>query len=185
MEKILEAVAEAPLAHAAIEPGQSHRQHLTRCRKRPICVVVERNGRPEHGEEAVAEVADQRPPVVEDRIDHLAEVLVEKIDDAVRLRPLGECGELPDVGEHHGADAATAAEAKILIRPLQNIIDDVLGHKPGEHLAHPLAFDLVEALLSQRGVDPSAQEDRIEWLGEVILRAHLDAADDGVDLVDR
>ena len=58
-----------------------------------------------------------------------------------------------------------AAEAKILVRPLQNIVYDVLGHKPGEHLAHLLAFDLVEALLGQCGVDPSAQEDRIEWLG--------------------
>jgi hypothetical protein len=72
----------------------------------------------------------------------------------------------------------------VLVRPLQNIIHDVLGHKPGEHLAHPLAFDLVEALLCQCGVDPSAQEDRIEGLGEVILSAHLDAADDGIDLID-
>ena len=57
----ISAVAEGPLAHPAIEPGQSLREHLTRRRKSPICVVVERNGRPEHGEEAVAEVADQSP----------------------------------------------------------------------------------------------------------------------------
>src|SRR4029450_12490242 len=155
---------------------------LTVRRKSPICVVLERDGRPEHGEEAVAEVADQGAPVVEDRLDHLAEVVVEKVDDAVGRRPLGECGELPDVGEHYGADAATAAEAKILVRPLQYSIDDVLGHKPGEHLAYPLAFDLSKALLGQRGVDPSPQEDRIEWLGEVVLGPHLDAGDDGMDL---
>src|SRR6266700_2086947 len=81
----LETVAEGLLAHTTVEPGQSRREHLARRRKSPIRVVVERNRRPEHGKEAVAAVADQGPPVVENRVDHFTEVLVEKIDDAVRL----------------------------------------------------------------------------------------------------
>src|SRR6266498_5777338 len=181
----LEAVAEGPLAHSTVEPGQSRGEHLARRHKSPIRVVVEWNRRPEHGQEAIAAVADQGPSVVEDSIDHFAEVLVEKIDDAVRLCRFGESREISDVGEHHGADAATAAKAKILVRPLQDVIHYVLWHKPGEHRAHPLAFDVVEALLGQCGSDPSVQEDRMEGLGEVILGAHLDAADNAVDLVDR
>src|SRR6266487_4242235 len=181
----LEAVAEGLLAHTTVEPEQSCREHLARRRKSPIRVVVERNRCSEHAEEAVAAVADQSPPVVENRIDHFTEVFVEKIDDAVRWRCFGESRELSDIGEHHSADTATAAEAKILIRPLQDVIHDVLGHKSGEHPAHPLAFHLVETLLRQCGVDPSAQENRIEGLGEVILGADLDTADDSVDLVDR
>jgi hypothetical protein len=43
-------------------------------------VGVERDRRAEDGEEAIPTVADERASMLEDRVEHLNEVLVEQLD---------------------------------------------------------------------------------------------------------
>src|ERR687896_149321 len=104
-----EALAEAMLAEPAIEAGQAHSKHLARRGERPVGMVVERDRRAEDGEEAIAAVADERASLLEDRVDHLAEVLVQQLDPPLRCGRLGECREASEVGEHHRAEVAAPA----------------------------------------------------------------------------
>jgi len=76
--------------------------------------------------------------VREDRVDHLAEVLVEQLDDAPRPGGPSERREAADVGEHHRADLATAAEAEVVVGPLEHVVHHVPGDEPREDPAQAL-----------------------------------------------
>ena len=47
-----------------------------------------------------------------------------------------------------------------------------------------LALQVVQALPRHRGLDPGPQDLRVDGLGQVVGGAHLDAADDALELVD-
>ena len=53
------------------------------------------------------------PPVVHDRVAHLAQVAVQNLDHPFRLKLLGEAGEAAQVAEEDGALAPHAAEAEV------------------------------------------------------------------------
>ena len=59
----------------------------------------------------------------------------------------------------------------------------MLGHLLFEAIEVDL-FAIAKALLVEAGVDARPQQHRIEGLGQVVLGARLDTADDAVDLVD-
>ena len=81
-------------------------------------MVLGRDGCAEDGEDAVAVVAHESASLSKDCVDHLAEVLVEQLDDALGCGRLAERGEAPEVGEHHGPEVASPTEAEIVVGPL-------------------------------------------------------------------
>ena len=109
--------------------------------ERAVGVVVLGDRRSEHGHDPVAHVGDERAPVVEDRVAHLAQVVVEHFDHPVRGQRFGERGEAAQVGEHDGPLALHPAEAQPRVGARENLVDDVLGHEAREQIAHPLALE--------------------------------------------
>ena len=84
-------------------------------------------------------------------------------------RMLDQRGEATDVGEHHRAVHALAAqrEARLL---------QVLRHLGGGEAAHQFLLLVAQALLLQAGVDARLQQHRVHRLGQVVVGAQLDAA---------
>ena len=67
-------------------------------------------------------------------------------------RRLDERREAADVGEHRRADLATAAEAEVVVGPLEQFVHHVLGDEPREDPAHALLLKVVQPLLRQARV---------------------------------
>jgi hypothetical protein len=87
--------------------------------------------------------------------------------DPPRLHPVGRL-QLVD-------DLARQDHVEQLVGPLARLLD--LGKVPD--------FLVTQALLLQRGADPSLQQHRVERLGQVVLRPELDAPDGAARLVIR
>ena len=81
-------------------------------------------------------------------------------------------------------DGADAAEAEVVVRPLEHVVDDVLGKEPAEDVVDSCPLEVVEPFLGQPRVDPRAEDHGIERLREVVVGPDLDAADDALGLVD-
>ena len=167
-----------------VESWQPLVEHLPRRDQRTVGVVVRCDRGAEHGEDAVAEEAEQCAAVVEDRVAHLAQVAVEHVDDDVRRGLLGEGRESAQVAEEDGADQADAAEARFAVRVAHHLVDDGLGQEPGEHVTHAVPLDLREPPLHEPGVDPCPEQRGVERLRQVVLGPGLDAAHDAFHLVD-
>ena len=89
-----------------------------------------------------------------------------------------------EVGEHHRANGADAAEAQVVVRPLQHVVDDVLGQEPAEDVVDSCPLEIVKPFLGQSRVDPRAEDHGVERLREVVVGPGFDAADDALRLVD-
>ena len=96
--------------------------------------------RAEDGHDAVAHVGDERAAVVEDRLAHLGQVVVERLDHALRLERLAERREAAQVAEHDGRLAAHAAEPHA-VGVGEDLVDDRLGHEARERVARLLALE--------------------------------------------
>ena len=144
-----------------------------------------RDGRAEDRQDAVAEEPDERAARVQHGIRHLAEVAVEHVDHAIRRRSLGKRREAAQIAEHDRRFEPDAAQPRIAPAPQQHLLDDAFGQEARERVAQPVALEHVQALARQAGVDARPQQNGIERLREVILRARLDAADHALVVVDR
>ena len=142
-------LAEPVRAQPLVEARQTHVDHVAGGRERAVGVVLDLDRRAERREEAVAPVGDERPAVLEDRVARLVEVAVERIDHELGRAVLGERGEPAEVGEHHRPDGADAAEAEVVVRPRQHVVDDVLGEEPAEDVVDLCPLEVVESLLGQ------------------------------------
>ena len=112
---------ETPIAHLevggvaelgsrpVVESRQPLEEHLSRDGEGAVGVIVGGDRGAEDGEDPIAQEAEQRSAVVEDRVAHLAEVVVQDVDDDVRLRLLGEGRESAQVAEENGADETDTA----------------------------------------------------------------------------
>ena len=135
----LEAVVQALVAQPAVE-ALHPREHLAGGLERPVGVVGLLQRRAEHGHDAVAHVGHERAAVVEDRLAHLGQVLVQRLDHALRLERLGEAREPAQVAEHDGRLAAHAAEPHA-VGVGQHLVDHRLGHEARERVARLLALE--------------------------------------------
>ena len=117
-------------------------------------MVVLLQRRAEHGHDAVAHVGHERAAVVEDRLAHLGQVAVERLDHALRLERLREAREPAQVAEHDRRLAAHAAEAHA-VGVGQHLVDDRLGHEARERVARLLALER-----HGQAVDRGGQQDR-------------------------
>jgi len=100
-------------------------------------VIVQRDRPAEDRQETVAPVADQGAVVPEDRVDHLAEVRIQQVDDLLRLGCLGERREPFQVGDHHRPYVAAAAEPQVVVRPLEHVLHDVRSNARGRRSRCP------------------------------------------------
>ena len=85
----LEAVVQVALAQPLVEALEPV-EHVARGGERAVGVVGLLERRAEDGHDAVAHVGHERAAVVEDRLAHLGQVAVERVDDLGRLERLGE-----------------------------------------------------------------------------------------------
>ena len=125
----------------ALEARQLDVDHLARRGERAICVVVLLERRPEDGEDPVARVRDERPAVREDRVAHLAEVVVQDVDHGGRPEVLGAGREVTQVGEEHGRAQLGATEPEVRARARQHLVDDAFRHESREDVPHALALE--------------------------------------------
>ena len=137
-------LAEPVRAQPLVEARETHVDHVASRGESAIGVVLDLDRRAERREEAVASVRDERSTVLEDRVARLVEVAVERIDHELGRAILRERREAPEVGEHHGPDGADAAEAEVVVRPLQHVVDDVLGEEPAEDVVDSCPLEVVE-----------------------------------------
>src|SRR5512133_293560 len=72
---------------------------------------------------------------------------------------------------------ALGSEGRVLDSPRR--LDDIAN------LLDVLELEIVQALLGQAAVDPCAEQDGVEWLGQVVRRPHLDAAHYAPDVLER
>ena len=77
-----------------------------------------------------------------------------------------------------------AAEAEIVVGPGEDVVDDVLGEEAREDVVNTRALEVVEPLLREPRVDSRPEDHGVEGLGQVVVGADLDAADDALGLVD-
>ena len=125
------------LAVEALQPAE----HLARDGDRAVAVVGLVQRRPEHRHDPVAEIRHERAAAVHDRVAHLAQVVVEDADDAVRRRVLAVRGEPAQVAEEHRALAPHAAQPQLVVGAIDHLVDDALRHEAREEVAHPPALD--------------------------------------------
>ncbi len=145
--------------------------------------------------------------MLEDELPHRLVVLAEDAHHLFRLRRLGEAGEAAEVQEHHGDLAAVGAERVVgaaghdqlgqlgreeALQPaqalhLRHLLRDALleGPVPLGELEGVPRFLIPQALLLEAGADPGPEQHDVAGLGQVVLRAELDRADDAGDLVER
>ena len=109
-------------------------EHLARGLQRTIGVVLLLQRRAEDGHDAVAHVGHERAAVVEDRLAHLGQVAVQRLDHALRFERLREAGEAAQVAEHDRRLAAHAAEPDAVSRG-QDLVDDRLRDEAREGVA--------------------------------------------------
>ena len=137
--------------------------------------------------------AGHRHVIVADRLDlfdagifgepvEFAEQLIEATDDFVSLHARRDLAEADDVGKNDGGivemvrDVAfpVAQAARDLSR--QNVAQQILRMPLlGLDLAHILVFQRSQRVPAQRRRDSRAQDRRIERLGQIVIRAELDA----------
>jgi len=109
-------------------------------------VVVMDDGRSPDGHDAVAHELVEGALVFEDRVDHFFEILVEHLDDGLRLRALTHAGEAANIAVE---DSALFDEAAAFLDG-QRAGHDALGNVRREEARHTLARDdLVFHLLAE------------------------------------
>ena len=95
---------------------------------------------------------------------------------------VGDCAsaserEVADVGEHDRRPQVPAAERKARLL-------EVVRHLCGCEAPHQLPLLVTQLLLGEPRADAGAQEHRVDWLAQIVLRAELDAANDVLQSLD-
>ena len=162
----LEAVVQLLLAQPAVERLHPP-EHVARGLERPIGMVLLLQRRAEDGHDAVAHVGHERAAVVEDRLAHLGQVAVERLDHALRLERLREAREPAQVAEHDRRLAAHAAQPDA-VGGGQDLVDHGLGDEARERVAGLRALEG-----DREPVDAPSRQDR--------QHAGDDRVDDGDD----
>ena len=125
------------------------------------------------------------------------EKFVEQRDEIVRVGLVGQRGEVHDIGKQHGhfgealGDVALAALQPFGDGLRQDVEQESLGFFLLDfkelflllELDHAQPLQIPQALALQRGGHAGAQDRGVHWLGQEVLRPHLDASRDGIELV--
>ena len=173
-----------PIAH---RDGHPHRS-------KDVVVLEHRIVEEDH--HPVAGEVLERAGVLDDDLAHRGVVLAQHAEDLLGLSRLAERREAAEIGKHRRRDPAVAREELLAFgggderrdlgreEPAQLLL---LALDRPQQLGLPCrGFDLevVEALARERGPDPGPEDLRVERLRQVVGGAHLDAAQDAVQLVD-
>ena len=138
------------LAEPGVEARQALREHLPRGGDGAVGVVGLLERRAEDGHDPVAHVGDERAAVVEDRLGHLAEVVVEdSITSSARsasekvVKPRRSVNMTVPRG-------ATPPRRRSVVGLREHLVDDLLRHEAREDVAHPLALERLEQVVRPR-----------------------------------
>ena len=179
-----EPVADAGGREPSVERGELLAQHRARRGHRPVRVVLRGHRRPERRHHAVAHVVDERATVVQDRVGHQAQVVVEHVDHLVDRKGLRERREPSEIPEQHGPRERLRGDRAPTVGPIEQRTHQRLGHEAREHAAHPLLLEVVQRLTVQAGVHARPKDHGVERLGQEVLGTHLDASDDALRVID-
>ena len=116
-------------------------------------------------------------------------VVAEHVEQLLRLGRLGEGGEAAQVAEDGRDDPPVTAQERLAVGARDQLGD--LGREEAGQLGalavdgpQVVALEVAQALGGQRGREAGLEDGGVERLGQVVGGAHLDAADDAVELVD-
>ena len=122
----------------AVEPVDLS-DHPPRGLQRLVGVVLHRVRGAEDDQHAVALELVDVAAVLEDDLDHPAEVVVEKVDQLLRSHQLRQRREARDVGvEHRDLVALARQELRIAVRAREHVVGDLLVDVELEQLAQQL-----------------------------------------------
>src|ERR1022692_4626052 len=154
------------LALDAEQIDQFH--HLQRGAHRAVAMVRERHGRAEDGHQSIAHHLRPDAAMAADRIEHQRIKRVQKLDRFLGWLRLRERRETPDIGKHHRAMNALAAQR-------ESGILQVLRHLRRGEAAHQLGLLVAQAFLFEARAYACLEQHRIDRFGEIVLGAELDA----------
>ena len=147
-------------------------------------MLVVRDRGAERGHDAVAHVVDDRAAVIEHRVGHQREVRVDRLDDLLDGSALGVAREPAEVSEQHRARQQLRPDPRVAVRPREDLVHHLFGQEPHEDVADALVLEIVQGLAVEPGVDARAQDRRVERLGQEVVGAGLQTADDALGVVD-
>ena len=141
------------------------------------------------GHEPIAGEMLERSLVLDDQRAHRGVVGAQEAEYLLGFGGLGEDREVAQVTEHRGDLAPVAGQHRLAVGARHEGRD--LWRQEARQLGalsvdgrEQVAFVVAEPLLRQGRVHPGSKDLRIDRLGQVVGRAHLDAADHAVELVD-
>ena len=147
-------------------------------------MVLRGHRRPERRHHAVAHVVDQRAAVVQDRVGHQAQVVVEHVDHPVDGKGLRERREPPEVPEQHGP----GERLRGIVLPPSVRSSSAPTSDSGTNRANTLRtrslLEIVQRFAVEARVHARAEDHRVERFGQEVLGTHLDASDDAVSVID-
>ena len=155
------------------------RLHRHRAGGAPGRVVLPGEGRAEDGEDPVPHELHDRSLVGQDHVRHRRQIGVQQRQHLLRVQPLGQGGEAPQVGHEKRDPAVLTPEPGSLGRG-EEPAHHLLAHVPAEQaldervpqleVLGEAADLLLLALERQLGLDPRQDHREVEWLGHVVVR---------------